>query len=622
MSTDLYGVRVLAVDPDRCEARLRVFVVYYDTAVHGYAPPETDPGFLFALLWQAGRWDSPIGHAVTVDQVLDEAWMAEHARWFVAGVEQVAARNLPPAEDDWAHLHDFYYERDGRWRDEDRLVQADFLVRVTHARWIEHLEPGMAWGSTHYPLGADCPRAEDLPHVPDLRHPAALLSPFDDKPDELAFSDDGRYLAAAYEGELAIYDTRDWSEHARVALDPGNFGARLMWAPDRHVVTLLHREGGPQHAYDVDARTALDVPVEAGHARSRTGRHRVEYGVGKGIRFVGAFRDDVHLDGCAYVDTVAFTADESRLFAAGMRNGVSVLDPSAGVVLDTVDAGVHRMRSLAVSPDGAYLAVAGRTSEYVESDELRVLRLGDRQVVTRYELGKEVRPLAWSPDGRWLAAAVGGESGGGLRVMPVGLPAEPPAALRQAPAATDTMPETPSLDPDLILALAQAADPVTQGELDALARDHRRWLASGGGGAAGAGPAWQVLAVSGLPLAVYRGRNGSQGDQASLRNRVLDPGLDLHALVLPWADLTAVVGEKLDLAGADLRGSTVTDARLPHARLHGADLRQADFSRSDLRGADLSGADLREADFEHADLSGADLTGALLEGAKGLRPLS
>ncbi|GAA4625382.1 hypothetical protein GCM10023196_029290 [Actinoallomurus vinaceus] len=156
--------------------------------------------------------------------------------------------------------------------------------------------------------------------------------------------------------------------------------------------------------------------------------------------------------------------------------------------------------------------------------------------------------------------------------------------------------------------LAMAGDPVTQDELDAVARDHARWVGSGGGPGG-----FQILAVGGVVLAVYQGPSGTEGAQAELRNRLLPSDLDLREVALPWAVLTGIVGESLDLSGADLRGATITDARLAQARLRGADLRNADLSRSDLRNADLSGADLTGTDLENADL-----TGARLDGAKGI----
>ncbi|WP_345431295.1 hypothetical protein [Actinoallomurus vinaceus] len=219
MATDIFGARVLGVDLDRREVRFRVFVVYYETADRGYMTlPDRDRGFFLGLLWESGRWDHPIGEAtIGLDQILDEGWCATNARWFVEDVECTARRNDPPSAESWEVLHDFYYERDGGWRDEDHLVQADYTVRATHERWIEHLNEGDAWGSAWYPRWADDPRPEDLPHIPDLRHPATVLEPFPHgETEELAFSDDGRHLAVHSDnGELVVYETATWSEHGR-----------------------------------------------------------------------------------------------------------------------------------------------------------------------------------------------------------------------------------------------------------------------------------------------------------------------------------------------------------------------------------------------------------------------
>ncbi|MEU6267096.1 hypothetical protein [Saccharopolyspora shandongensis] len=145
MSTDMFGVRVRDVDPDRREVRFQVLVVYYDVEARAYLlPPEQDPGFFLSLIWESGRWEHLIGETVSVDRILDPKWLAQHARWFVKHVERTGVENDPPAS--WAKLKDFYYERDGGWVDEDLLVQAEFLVRVTDPAWIEHLEPGDAWG--------------------------------------------------------------------------------------------------------------------------------------------------------------------------------------------------------------------------------------------------------------------------------------------------------------------------------------------------------------------------------------------------------------------------------------------------------------------------------------------
>lgn len=54
MSTDMYGVRVLEVDPDQLRVRLKVFVVYYETGSRTYIPlPDDEPGIFLQFLWDS-----------------------------------------------------------------------------------------------------------------------------------------------------------------------------------------------------------------------------------------------------------------------------------------------------------------------------------------------------------------------------------------------------------------------------------------------------------------------------------------------------------------------------------------------------------------------------------------
>lgn len=606
MSTDLFGARVLDVDPARREVCFRVFAVYYDTSVRQHlSPPERDPGFFLGLLWETGRWDHPIGATVSVDQILDRDWTMRNARWFVEHVERVAVRNDPPPEDAWDRLHDFYYERDGGWKDEDLLVQADYVVRATDPCWIEHLHPGDAWGTAWYPSNTDNPRTEDLPRLPDL-HAPAVLTPFGgERADSLAFSDDGRFLAVTNDdGELVVYDCDGWSEHARSDVGTGLFFPRPMWVPGRHVITLREPGEEVQKAYDADARAEVEAPAQRGNARSRTGRYRVEYGEDYGLDLLvdGGERVRVRPAEELTIEAAAFTADETRLFVGGMGPDVHVIDPSSGTVVDTHAGVVARVTGLAVSPDGAYLVVCGSPDEQTDEDEITVLRLADRTPVMRRRVGGYVAALAWTD--RWLAVNVEHEDGGGeTRIMPTGLPERPPEDLRPPHAQPRATEAGTELDHELVLGLADVEPPLTRADFMTAAADHGRWLAAGGGGTEG--NPWQVVVAAGVPLPVYTGSSGSDGVQADLRNRRIENGADLRGLVLPWSALTAVVGENVVLSGADLRGATVTDARLPGADLRGADLRDADFSRSDLTGADLTGANLTGTDFEDARLDGA-----------------
>ena len=102
--------------------------------------------------------------------------------------------------------------------------------------------------------------------------------------------------------------------------------------------------------------------------------------------------------------------------------------------------------------------------------------------------------------------------------------------------------------------------------------------------------------------------------------------LDLRSLYLREANLRRFNGHGLHLEhgvfeGADLRGSSFTDAwlsdsNLGHCDLRNADLTRADLARSILAGADLFGSVLVETNFEEADLGGARLSAANLHLAR------
>ncbi|RCV47888.1 WD40 repeat domain-containing protein [Marinitenerispora sediminis] len=168
---------------------------------------------------------------------------------------------------------------------------------------------------------------------------------------------------------------------------------------------------------------AVDVPVEQGSGRSRSWRHRLDFGRADGVEIRSDGGEPVAVPslGEVAIEAAAFTADGSRLFAAGMAPDVHVIDPSSAAVIDTVPDVAGRVTGLAVSPDGGSLVTAGPPADVPWSDdEVRVHRLAD---------------LAWSPDGRWVAMNLEHAHGGGeVRTMSAGLPARPPAELR-APAA-------------------------------------------------------------------------------------------------------------------------------------------------------------------------------------------
>ncbi|MFW5418495.1 PD40 domain-containing protein [Nocardiopsis sp. CNT-189] len=436
MSTDMYGVRVLSADPDELRIDFRVFVVYYDTEVRHHMPPPDDPGFFFFLLWEAAKGFSSSGRGGPLAELLDNGAMLDFGRVeqdahrYVSRVERTADRNHPPTEEQWERLHDFYYERDGGWKDEDLLVSFDYRVHVTDRRWLEPLRAGDAWGTTMFRLNADTWTAEDAPHIPDLSAPAVELEPFASASGDLdhesltrvEFSDDGRYLAVCSdENRVWVYDTADWSEVAHVHADGGWIVPVLMWVPGRHVLTLKtyptpeEAEATAQWAFDVDALEVVEAPFQAGHRRSRDGAHRIvsndagEGGFDLVVEGKQAPRRISHAGRWDPIQCHAFSADGTRLFLGAQQN-LYVVDPATAGVADAVPDASQRLFELASSPDGAYLAVASATRRlYLGLDpdrphELCVWRMSDKKVIAGRQLDTYVEALAWSPDGRWLAA--------------------------------------------------------------------------------------------------------------------------------------------------------------------------------------------------------------------------
>ena len=104
-------------------------------------------------------------------------------------------------------------------------------------------------------------------------------------------------------------------------------------------------------------------------------------------------------------------------------------------------------------------------------------------------------------------------------------------------------------------------------------------------------------------------------------------GLNLGEARLDRADLTDVnlsgailLRANLSearLRGADLSGANLTGARLLHSDFSNANLQKADLSGTRAHGAVFNGADLRGTRLDNADLSRASLGGASVSGASG-----
>src|SRR5262249_28267191 len=151
MSTDLYRVRVLDLDPAQRKVTFRVFLVYYD-----WEGVPTDPSFFFRILWDEADarfgGGGPLGHEVSVDQYLNEKWVDENTARFVERVTRLSIKNYPlKGKKPPTFIYDGF-------KDEDILTQGDYEVIVTDPRWLKHLKKGQTWQTTSYETRAKMPR--------------------------------------------------------------------------------------------------------------------------------------------------------------------------------------------------------------------------------------------------------------------------------------------------------------------------------------------------------------------------------------------------------------------------------------------------------------------------------
>lgn len=152
---------------------------------------------------------------------------------------------------------------------------------------------------------------------------------------------------------------------------------------------------------------------------------------------------------------------------------------------------------------------------------------------------------------------------------------------------------------------------LTKEEFQATIAAHQDFLDSGG-----IGGLWQVIAIKGQALGIYKGKASKKGTQAILDMKRFHHELEIQELYLPYSSWCGVYAKGQDFSDVDLTGSLLTDSNLERAIFADANLENVDFSRSNLKGASFMNANLRGADFENCNLVGADFRGAILVGSQ------
>ncbi|MCP4220285.1 MAG: WD40 repeat domain-containing protein [bacterium] len=414
MSTDLYGIRVQLLEPGKKKVSLKVFVVYYDTENKSHQPLPKDHSFFLRILWDKGdvRFANggPIGKEISVEQYLDEKWVDENTHRYIERVEQVSQTNV----EDYGTYRDFYYEHAGRWEDEDKLVQADYEVYVTDARYLEHLEDGMSWGTTAYETNAVTLSRDYAEILPDLSVPCRRLEPFIGEkekgtPATMTFNADGSLLMVVSQvNEIAVFNANTGRETWRDST-AGMFADVNTDARD--TIVWLRSYGEILKVWDIaSGKESPIIPKTNSKLMSPLGNVFVEFGEDEYLRFMdkdGKENGKIRQPDC--VEAVAFTADDAKIALGGLYNTVSIWDTRSRKKITDIPVG-ERTESLAFDSNGDFLTVTHARS-------ITIYKIDTLEVIFNYPFpGKDfVGAAIWSPDCKYFAVNIvnGGSGYGG-----------------------------------------------------------------------------------------------------------------------------------------------------------------------------------------------------------------
>jgi WD40 repeat protein len=221
----------------------------------------------------------------------------------------------------------------------------------------------------------------------------------------LSFSSSGRFLASG--GSDRVLRVRDALSNASLAvpLRLDQPVRSLAWSPDQKLIAFGGTEGVLGWA---DAGLTTTPQLLLGHSGrialsefSPDGTSFVSAGPGIGVRRWNIpSRHALRATDRGNVLAAAFSRDGKTLFTAGIgKNGVGLWSMRSHEPITRLPVSAERVRSLAVSPDGGTLAVAG-------ADGAIALWDTHARVPKRVLQGSndELRAVQFAPDGRVLAA--------------------------------------------------------------------------------------------------------------------------------------------------------------------------------------------------------------------------
>jgi WD40 repeat protein len=238
---------------------------------------------------------------------------------------------------------------------------------------------------------------------------------FNDRVLGLAYSPDGRYLAAGVGGEVVVVDALRGPGPLTLAGGAWE-GSCLAFSPKGRQLAVACRDGAgriydlatgePIHALPHSRSAVLSVAYNSDGSRLASGGYDGLIKVWDVPTGKLVFARGGHNKGSCRV--VAFSPDGKRL-AAAIGHTVTIWDAATGEALRTFSGQTTDGNSLAFSPDGQHLALvtSGRIVEFGTggrkiSPELKVCDLKTGNQVFALSLPSPIRNLTFSRNGRHL----------------------------------------------------------------------------------------------------------------------------------------------------------------------------------------------------------------------------
>jgi RNA polymerase sigma factor (sigma-70 family) len=231
----------------------------------------------------------------------------------------------------------------------------------------------------------------------------------------LAFSPDGKTLAtgsgetAEKSGELGLWDVPSGRLRVKVTTDRAIH--RVAFAPDGQNLATAELDSTVNlrdiRTGEVGVRFNLPGQEAGALAFSPDGKALALGGGDKVVRvmrlpILKEAKPIVTLLGEGKISFVAFSPD-GKLLATADRGNTRIWDAATGKMIRILAGADGASESLAISPDGRSLAATGA------DNKVRLWDLATGKELAIFKAGKDMRALAFSPDGKVLAWAGSGQ---------------------------------------------------------------------------------------------------------------------------------------------------------------------------------------------------------------------